>query len=373
MTASIDFPPEGSDRFPLSEKELEVTSESPGRYRIIGERGRGGIGRVLVGFDEHVGREVALKELLRSGAKNGEIVPLVDRNLIARARFLREARVTGQLEHPNIVPVYEIGSRDDGTLYYTMRLVNGQTLASAIDKCIDLKERLLLLPHFRDICNAVAYAHSRGVVHRDLKPENIMLGEFGETVVLDWGLAKVKGESEQSIEQEGSSASEVIGVTVQGKAMGTPAYMSPEQARGEVDRVDERSDIYALGAVLYEILTGRPPYEGKDVQEVLYKVIHHVPDRIQDLEPDAPPELCAIVEKSFTPAREDRYLNAIDLSREIENYMSGNRVNAYEYSSPGAVPAFCYQEQESFDSPWAACCSSHIWVRYDFQCLQGDG
>ena len=164
----------------------------------MAEIGRGGIGRVLIARDSHLGRDVALKELLVPESASSSVttadgrVELSDASL-GTARFLREAQVTGQLEHPGIVPVYELGARADGTLYYTMKLVRGRTLAQALRGCRSLDERLRLLPHFANLCHAVAYAHSRGVIHRDIKPANVMLGEFGETVVLDWGLAKVRG------------------------------------------------------------------------------------------------------------------------------------------------------------------------------------
>ena len=187
----------------MSEDLRALTPECAGRYDFAGgsreaaEIGRGGLGRVLLVEDRHLGREVAVKELLGGGdissvgsaPTSGSVAPSV-------VRFLREARVTGQLEHPNIVPVYELGVRADGTLYYTMRLVRGRTLAEALHDCSTLGERLKLLSHFADVCHAVAFAHSRGVIHRDLKPDNVMLGEFGETVVLDWGLARVAGKKD---------------------------------------------------------------------------------------------------------------------------------------------------------------------------------
>jgi serine/threonine-protein kinase len=201
-------------------------------------------------------------------------------------RFLREAKVTGQLEHPNIVPVYEIAARDDGSVFYTMKLVRGKTMAHRLlaiqrDPGLSpqqkLAERLKLLDPYIDICNAVAYAHSRGVIHRDLKPANIMLGEFGETLVLDWGLARVHGQQDSStvrrkaVEQAFSPSlvQEDAAGTLAGAVLGTPAYMPPEQARGELDKLDDRADVYALGAILYEILAGRPPYEGANARDVL--------------------------------------------------------------------------------------------------------
>ena len=173
--------------------ELHVTPESEGRYTIYQEMARGGIGRILIANDEHMGREIAIKELLPTNyGVSGRQLSHEEQEMLSNqmqrvnARFLREATVTSKLEHPSIVPVYEIGQRKDDTLYYTMRFVKGRTLADAIYESKTIKERLTLLPHFRDLCNAISYAHSKGVIHRDIKPENIMIGEFGEKVVLDW-------------------------------------------------------------------------------------------------------------------------------------------------------------------------------------------
>ncbi len=285
-----------------------------------------------------MGREIALKELLSAvDKKPAALDPEEGPARTAALRFLREARVTGQLEHPGIVPVYEIGKRDDGTPYYTMRLVRGETLRSAIRAAKGLHERLRLLPHFRDICNAVAYAHSRGVVHRDIKPDNIMIGQFGETVVLDWGLAKVRGQSDDragEMAQELSALRETHGPhTVTGRALGTPAYMPPEQARGLVAEIDERSDIYSLGAVLYEILSGEPPFSGRSAEEILGRVLNERPLPILEQEPDAPHDLCAVVEKTLAKDKSERYQSAREVAHEVENYMAGGRVGAYDYSS----------------------------------------
>ncbi|HQB10957.1 MAG TPA: serine/threonine-protein kinase, partial [bacterium] len=277
----------------LAESTILAEKKDDWKYRIEDEIGRGGIGRVLIAFDEKVGREIALKELIKEDNPGSVTVAPLDKMKADEIRFLREAKVTGQLEHPGIVPVYEIGRKPDGNHYYTMRLVRGVTLSQAIYDAGTLQKRLRLLPHFRDICNAIAYSHSRGVIHRDIKPENIMIGEFGETVVLDWGLAKVKGEADQA---EGELREELnllkvdnIGKTLKGKAIGTPAYMSPEQANGEISEIDERSDIYSLGAVLYEILTGHAPFKGRDVKETLEMVKLNTPVEITIFEPEAPP------------------------------------------------------------------------------------
>jgi len=320
---------------------LAVTPEAPGRYGQEQEIGRGGIGRVLLAQDSHLGRAVALKELLPAreatagdtDGPDGSARPSAPTR--AMLRLLREARVTGQLEHPNIVPVYELGQRADGTLYYTMKVVRGRTLGEALGQARGLAERLKLLKHFVDLCHALAYAHSRGVVHRDIKPDNVMLGEFGETVVLDWGLAKVRGQAdlrgrelqrELELLQEGTGSQ-----TVAGTAVGTPAYMSPEQAEGDLERVDERSDVWSLGAVLYQVLTGRMPFEGRHAFEVLGKVMRGAFRPVPEACPQAPAELAAVCAKALSREREARYPGAAALAREVEAYLTGGRVQAHEY------------------------------------------
>ncbi|MBK9975969.1 MAG: protein kinase [Planctomycetes bacterium] len=342
---------------PAPDRVTEALSRLPkagasGRYTVKSEFARGGMGRVLLALDNAVGREVAMKELLPNAvgssslpasAQNASRGELVE-------RFLREAKVTGQLEHPNIVPVYEIGSREDGRVFYTMKLVRGKTLAHRLkaiqtDDSLDtrgkLTERLKLLDAFHDVCNAVAYAHSRHVIHRDLKPANVMLGEYGETLVLDWGLARVQGQEDRvakgktgklpdlspSLLQEGSDAR-----TLDGAVLGTPAYMPPEQARGELTEVDERSDVYALGAILYEILAGRAPYEGPTAQTVLAKVLVLEPESLATVAPEAPRELVALADKAMAREKTARIGSARHLSLEVAAFRDGRALSVYQYS-----------------------------------------
>lgn len=322
-----------------SNRVVAETSEPKiGRYRVLKEHARGGMGRVLLAVDTTIGRNVAVKELL-----SGLLAQAQDSAATKSIgeRFLREARVTGRLEHPNIVPVYEIGTADNGSLFYSMRFVGGRTMAQRLDAIAasgkDAREklaaRLQLLEAFGDMCNAVAYAHSKGVIHRDLKPSNVMLGEFGETVVLDWGLARSLNEEDIASAasaggQEGSSQ-----LTLDGTVVGTPAYMPPEQASGDQANVDELSDVYALGAVLYEILTGLPPYEGKSAHAILERVVNQAPRPVLQIEPGVPRELAVLCARAMERKRENRLPSALDLSQEIKAFRDGKTLASYEYSS----------------------------------------
>lgn len=311
---------------PLPEPAVHETA---GRYSQVGEHSRGGMGRILLVHDQTIGREVALKELLPQPGGSGDGTP-ARQSAATVARFLQEARLTGQLEHPSIVPVYELGRRADGRLYYTMKLVRGKTLRNALAEKKTLGGRLELLPHVVDLCQAIAYAHSRGVIHRDLKPDNVMVGEFGETVVIDWGLVKARGQEETNaadMEQAGGASAIAGGdpavETVDGVAIGTPAYMPPEQAAGDLKQVDERSDVYALGAVLYELLSGRPPYTGQTPFEVIWKVQREAPPPLRQIERRVAPELAAICARAMARDPADRYASAKELADDLQSFISG--------------------------------------------------
>jgi serine/threonine-protein kinase len=299
------------------------------RYTRTRLHATGGIGQVWLAHDEDLGRDVALKELR----------PDQGENPITVTRFLEEAKITGQLEHPGIVPVYELVQPGDERPYYAMRFVGGRTLADAIRDyhrkrqageagSLDLRE---LLTSFVSTCNAMAYAHSRGVLHRDLKPANVALGEYGEVLVLDWGLAKVLGRAEDptSLLPVALGTNDSIGRTQQGQVLGTPAYMAPEQARGRPDLVDKRRDVYALGAILYEVLTGEPPFTGANTPEILKRVEQEPAEPPRQRVATTPPALEAVCLKALAKEPGTRYTSARALGREVERWLGDEPVSAW--------------------------------------------
>jgi serine/threonine-protein kinase len=328
MRAAAGLPTSAGPEGPVAAEPVPPPV-APGKYEITGEIGRGGLGAVVAARDRDIGREVALK-VMRPG-----LPPEFE------ARFLREARLTGRLEHPNIVPVHEVGSMpgEDGAarVYYTMKRIQGRDLRQIIRGLADGDAELAarfplrrLIDHFRDACLAVAYAHSRGVVHRDLKPSNVMIGEFGETLVLDWGLAKEVGERGRAGEgRREASPGGAPELTLDGEILGTPSYMSPEQAAG-LD-VDARSDLWSLGAILYELLTLEPPIEGESLEQILDNArtgtVRAPSQRFAGLRllhrEGIPPELEAICMKCLRADRAERIGSAGELAREIELYLDG--------------------------------------------------
>ncbi|MBK7862842.1 MAG: protein kinase [Archangiaceae bacterium] len=289
--------------------------EAAGRYSEEGlEIGRGGIGRVIVRTDALLGREVAFKELHPEfqPARGSEAVDVAE-------RFLSEARVTARLEHPGVVPVYELGRRLDGTLYYAMKRVKGRTLEQALEDCSGLADRLTLMQHVLDVVQTLAFAHSKGVIHRDLKPANIMVGEFGETQVLDWGLARVRGMNDVAPTGEAlAPAGKSTSSTQAGQLLGTPAYMSPEQAAGENAAVDERSDVWCLGAMLFETLTGQSLFEAEDVKSMLEAVKVAPVRKVRQLEPQAPRALAEVADKALQRDPERRFTSAVEMAEALE-------------------------------------------------------
>jgi eukaryotic-like serine/threonine-protein kinase len=302
---------------------VRLLAEASSRYTILELRGRGGQACVYAAYDEYLRREIALK-VIEADPGAGEGVPPPSRREV-ELRFLREIGISSQLVHPSIVHVYDAGKRADGSLFYTMQLVQGTTLSWALLDASSIAERLALLRNFVDVCNAVAYAHSRGVLHRDIKPSNVMLGEFGETVVLDWGLAKTRASPGDVVLPEAQDR------TLEGSIFGTPRYMSPEQAAGEP--LDERSDTWALGVVLFEILTGAAPFEADSSRSILRAVREGHAPRVRALAPDAPAELADIAEKALRRDPAQRYQSAKQLADDVVAYMTGRRVDAHEYSA----------------------------------------
>ncbi len=336
VLASLGFV--GTRRGPDVDETLPfVPGESPTaqvRYRKVREHARGGLGEVFVAVDEELGREVALKEIQGNHAD----VPA------SRARFVLEAEVTGSLEHPGIVPVYGLGRYDDGRPFYAMRFIKGDSLKDAIERfhrdAAGLKpgERKLelqkLLRRFLDVCNAISYAHSRGVLHRDLKPKNIMVGKYGETLVVDWGLAKAKGRAdvvepdlaEPTLRPSSASG---VGETLPGSVVGTPQYMSPEQAAGRLDLLGPASDVYSLGATLYCLLTGKAPFRGDDLAAILRAVQSGEFPRPREATPWLDPALEAVCLRAMATRPEGRYATPLGLAEDVERWIADEPVSAY--------------------------------------------
>ena len=281
-----------------------------GRYALVGELARGGGGRVAVAVDRKLGRRVALKR------------PLDD---AGGARLEREALVLARLEHPSIVPIHDAGRDDEGSPFYTMKLVDGETLAARLDHATTFDERLALLGTITAIAEAMAYAHTQGVIHRDLKPGNVVIGAFGEVAVIDWGLGKLVSEPP---ELPGTGTANDA-LTQHDAVVGTPAYMAPEQASG--DPVDRRADVYAIGAMLYHVLAGSMPYHG-NTDEILAMLRSAPPPPIETREPQVPRDLAAIVAKAMAYSAADRYASASELADDLRRYQTGRLVAAHHYS-----------------------------------------
>jgi PAS domain S-box-containing protein len=312
---------------PLSPASVPGSKTSE-RYTLDYLHATGGIGRVWLARDAQLGRDVALKELRPEQAGDAMLC----------ARFFREAQITGQLEHPGIVPVYELARRpDSGPPFYTMRFVKGRTLSDAAKAfhqkraagVADSLEFSTLLNAFVVVCKTVAYAHSRGVIHRDLKGQNIILGDFGEVIVLDWGLAKLVGQVEQNIETPVAiDPLTDAELTLPGDTLGTPAYMAPEQAAGQLDSIDQQTDVYGLGAMLYQLLTGKAPFSGETTDELLRKVKFDEPLPPKQLWPDVPATLEAACLRAMAKQRSARYTAASELAHEVEQWQEVQRKKA---------------------------------------------
>src|SRR5262245_31310819 len=319
------------------------------RFELIQEHAKGGIGQVWLARDRELQREVAVKEIQPKYAERDD----------QRARFLLEAEITGNLEHPGIVPVYSLGRNAEGRPYYAMRFIRGESLSVAIKQFHKARrgaqasqdaraawgvEFQQLLRRFLDVCDAIEYAQRRGGIRRDLKPGNIMLCPDAETLVVDWGLAKVVGKSdifpapgEADEASEGDDSEPDLGATAPvpggetqpGTSIGTPSYMSPEQARGDLERIGPASDVYSLGATLYELLTGTVPLAGQKPSEIIARVVEGKIPPPRLLLPSIPPALEAICLKAMAFEPEQRYQSARELALDLEHWIADEPVSAY--------------------------------------------
>lgn len=312
------------------------------RFSLVRKIGEGGLGTVWLARDENLRRYVAIKEIRN---QNDRV------SASTLARFRREAEVTGRLEHPGIVPIYEFGTDiQTGRFFYVMRFMGKQTMQNAIGEYHELREAgnndpLILhrlISAFVELCNSVAYAHSKQVIHRDLKPENVALDSFGQVILLDWGLAKINddtGAAEAAFEI-GDDEIASSNLTLASQVLGSPMYMAPEQASGHIELIDERTDVYGLGGILYAILTGQSPHEpshDKSVNatfsELLTEIVSGAVVRAKEMVPTVPPELDAICFRALQKKRCLRYPSASALAEDLERYMAGRKVAAYQEPS----------------------------------------
>jgi serine/threonine protein kinase len=313
--------------------ELKGAPNSARRLHLLGEIARGGMGAILKARDVDLGRDLVVKVLLEAHQGRPEMVQ----------RFIEEAQISGQLQHPGIAPVHELGMFPDGRPYFTMKLVKGQTLSALLRARKDeMEDRPRFLGIFAQMCQTLAYAHARGVIHRDLKPSNVMVGAYGEVQVMDWGLAKVlmeggvadevrsrQREREMNISvirtarSQESDSSEAGSHTLAGTLLGTPAYMAPEQARGDLEMIDERADVFGLGAILCETLTGKPPYTGKEA-EIQYKArtgkLDDAFGRLDSCGADA--ELIALTKRCLAAEPWDRLRHAGEVAEQVTAYQN---------------------------------------------------
>jgi eukaryotic-like serine/threonine-protein kinase len=309
---------------------IRQSGSGSSRFRVLRPHARGGLGEVFVASDDELNRTVALKQIRDQHADNPE----------SRARFMVEAEITGALEHPGIVPIYGLGSYADGRPYYAMRFIRGDSLKDALERYHAARKKggadggVLtlrgLMGRFIDVCDAIEYAHCRGILHRDLKPGNIMLGRFGETLVVDWGLARTL-DMKDSANMESTSTDEGLvqpttcattEKTLMGSAVGTPQYMSPEQAAGRLDILGPRSDVYSLGATLFCVLTGEAPVDGESIGEILQKVQRGNIKSLSDLNPALDKNLKAICHKALAVEPAQRYARASELAADIQSWLA---------------------------------------------------
>jgi formylglycine-generating enzyme required for sulfatase activity len=345
-------PPE-ADRLAELVRRLATRGAAFSRYLVQGEVARGGMGSILRVHDQDLRRDLAMKVVLVREPPDAAGTPAVGGKVLGR--FLEEAQVTGQLDHPGIVPVHELGLDEQGRVYFTMRLVAGRDLEGIFELVREGKEGWSVtraVGVVLKVCEAVAYAHQKGVLHRDLKPANVMVGRFGEVYVMDWGLARVLGRDDAkdvrlrapreattgpiqtSLRDSVAAGASSPLVTMDGDIVGTPAYMSPEQARGDLQAIGPASDVYAVGAILYHLLAGHMPYappgSSTDAIEIWRAVRDGPPERLELRSPEAPGELVAICAKAMAREPADRYAGMVELAEDLRAYLEGRVVRAYE-------------------------------------------
>ncbi len=318
--------------------EVPAPPSADARFELVRVLARGGMGTIRQAFDHHLLRTVALKVL----------EPTRDAPADEVVRFVEEAQITAQLDHPNIVPVHDLGRRADehGRPFFAMKLVTGQTLGDVFRRMranrLDSVQLEQALEIFMKVCDAVSFAHSRGVVHRDLKPDNVMVGSHGQVYLMDWGVALLKGTSRPS----DATARVVLerdpklgNVEETGTIVGTAAYMAPEQAQGETASTDERTDVFGLGAILYELLTGLPPNPGRSYDETLESAQRgeRAPPEERAAWPDVPPGLCEITRRALSTRPEDRHPTVDALKSDVKDFVRGGGWFSTRHFQPGSV------------------------------------
>ncbi len=334
-------------------ENLRRSGPTGARYRLLGEVARGGMGAILKIWDDDLRRALAMKVVLGSDDSSTGETPAIDPQTLGR--FLEEAQITGQLDHPGIVPVHELGLDANGRVYFTMRLVRGEELRTIFEHVRDGTDgwnATRALGVMLKVCEAMSYAHSKGVIHRDLKPGNVMVGKFGEVYVMDWGLARVLGRADKhdlrikpqpsstmsrvrtERRETGSETPDSPLITMDGDIVGTPSYMPPEQARGQLDALGPHSDVYSVGAMLYQLVSGEMPYVPHGARMSPYTILNAVlqgpPSSLLQFAPETPAELIAIVEKAMAREITERYSTVQSLADDLRAYIEGRVVRAYE-------------------------------------------